>query len=86
MSWYCTTTEHRHVATPGGHSSSPAGYSHWRVSGARTMDVPFELAPASVTVPPGSRKRMEAIGSRASGDPVALLTSGKVETPPRNYL
>jgi len=63
MSWYCTATEHRHAATPSGHPSSLVGYSHWRVSDARTMDVSFELAPASVTVPPGSRKRMEATRS-----------------------
>ena len=39
-----------------GHPLSPslAGYSHWRVSDARTMVVPFDLAPALVTVPPGN--------------------------------
>ena len=36
------------------------------------MVVSFELAPASVKVPPGSRKRMEVIGSRASGNPATV--------------
>ena len=64
-----------------------AGYFRWRVVGLQNDDG-CALPPTSVTVPPGSRKRMEVIGSRAPGDPVGRGPPGerKSRNTASNYL